>query len=141
MINIYLQKIDEKFPDFEGSNWLIRIPLIIVFIQQGLNKLPFDPSTAEAYGLPTLLWCLVILSEFSAGIGLFFGGVLRSIGVFKLFGDFLTRFSGTIMVGIITGVIVISDPDSILEVILYDHFHIVLYCGGLFFALRGNRVK
>ena len=28
---------------------------------------------------------------------------------------------------------------SLLDVLLYDNFH-VIYCGGLFFALRGNRV-
>jgi len=26
-------------------------------------------------------------------------------------------------------------------VLMYEHFHLLLYCGGLFFALRGNRVK
>ncbi len=141
MINLELKKIDERLPDFKGSNWLIRIPLAIVFIQQGTSKIPFDPSTAEAYGLPLFIWFFVIVCELLAGFGLLFGGILRTLGFFSLTGDLLTRFSGTIMVLIITGVIILSNPDNFLEVILYDHIHLMLCCGGLFFALRGNRAK
>ena len=141
MINAELRKINQMLPEFKGSNWLIRIPLAIVFIQQGFSKMPFDPSTAEAYGLSLIVWSMVIISELLAGFGLLFGGILRSLGIFSLIGDFLTRFSGTIMVCVITGVIILSDPDSFIEVLLYDHIHVMLYCGGLFFALRGNRAK
>ena len=141
MINTELRKINRKLPEFKGSNWLIRIPLAIVFVQQGISKIPFDPSTAEAYGLPLILWFTVIISELLAGFGLLFGGILRTLGILSLIGDFLTRFSGTIMVCVITGVIIVNDPDSFVEVLLYDHIHVMLYCGGLFFALRGNRAK
>ena len=141
MTNIEKKKINPKLPEFEGSNWLIRIPLAIVFIQQGFSKIPFDPSTAEAYGLPLIIWFLVIVSELLAGFGLVFGGIFRSSGITSLVGDLLTRFSGTIMVCVISGVIIVSNPDSFVEVLLYDHIHVVLFCGGLFFALRGNRVK
>ncbi len=140
-MNTELKEINAKLPEFRGSNWLIRIPLAIVFIQQGLSKIPFDSSTAEAYGLSSFIWFLVITSELVAGFGLLSGGILRTFGFFNLIGDFLTRFSGTIMVGIITGVIIKSNPDSFLDVVLYDHIHLMLYCGGLFFALRGNREK
>ena len=34
-----------------------------------------------------------------------------------------------------------GDVYNFLEVILYDHIHLMLCCGGLFFALRGNRAK
>ena len=141
MIHTKLKKINQKFPEFKGANWLIRIPLAIIFIQQGLDKLPFDPSTAEAYELPLSVWFMVIISELLAGFGLLFGGILQSLKILNLVGDFLTRFSGTIMVCIITGVIILSDPESFIEILLYDHIHVMLYCGGLFFALRGNRAK
>ena len=141
MIHTKLKKINQKFPEFKGANWLIRIPLAIIFIQQGLDKLPFDPSTAEAYELPLSVWFMVIISELLAGFGLLFGGILQSLKILNLIGDFLTRFSGTIMVCIITGVIIVSDPESFIEILLYDHIHVMLYCGGLFFALRGNRAK
>ena len=141
MIHTKLKKINQKFPEFKGANWLIRIPLAIIFIQQGLDKLPFDPSTAEAYELPLIVWFMVISSELLAGFGLLLGGILQSLKILNLIGDFLTRFSGTIMVCIITGVIIVSDPESFIEILLYDHIHVMLYCGGLFFALRGNRAK
>ena len=141
MINTELRKINQKLPEFKGSNWLIRIPLAIVFIQQGISKIPFDPSAAEAYGLPLILWFIVVISELLAGFGLLFGGILRSLGILSLIGDLLTRFSGTIIVCVITGVIIVGDPDSFIEILLYDHTHVMLYCGGLFFALRGNRAK
>ena len=140
-MNRELKEINTKLPEFRGSNWLIRIPLAIVFIQQGLSKIPFDSSTAEAYGLSSFIWFLVIISELMAGFGLLFGGIFRTFGFFNLVGDLVTRFSGTIMVGIISGVIIISNPDSFLDVVLYDHIHLMLYCGGLFFALRGNRAN
>ena len=141
MIYTKLKKINQNFPEFKGANWLIRIPLAIIFIQQGLDKLPFDPSTAEAYELPLIVWFMVISSELLAGFGLLLGGILQSLKILNLIGDFLTRFSGTIMVCIITGVIILSDPESFIEILLYDHIHVMLYCGGLFFALRGNRAK
>ncbi len=141
MINLQIKELIQNIPEFKGSNWLIRIPLAIVFIQQGMSKIPFDISTAEAYGLPSLIWFMVIMSELLAGFGLLFGGILLSLGFFTWFADFLTRFSGTIMVSIIIGVILISNPDNFLDILLYDHIHVMLCCGGLFFALRGNRAK
>ena len=139
MILFNLQKILRKLPDFKGSNWLIRIPLSIIFLQQGFSKIPIDSSMAETYSLPLFLWYLVILSELTAGIGIIFGGILKSLGLVPFFGDFLTRFSGIIIVSIICGVIIISNPDSMIEVLFYDHIHVMLFSGGLYFALRGNR--
>ena len=136
-----LKKINQMLPEFKGANWLIRIPLAIIFIQQGLGKLPFDTSTAEAYDLPLSVWFMVIISELLAGFGLLFGRILQSLKILNLVGDFLTRFSGTTMVCIMTGVIILSNPESFIEILLYDHIHFMLYCGGLFFTLRGNRAK
>ena len=139
MILFNLQKILRKLPDFKGSNWLIRFPLSIIFLQQGFSKIPIDSSMAETYSLPLFLWYLVIISELTAGIGIIFGGILKSIGLVPFFGDFVTRFSGITIVSIISGVIIISDPDSIIEILFYDHIHVMLFTGGLYFALRGNR--
>ena len=139
MILFNLQKILRKLPDFKGSNWLIRFPLSIIFLQQGFSKIPIDSSMAETYSLPLFLWYLVILSELTAGIGIIFGGILKSLGLVPFFGDFLTRFSGIIIVSIICGVIIINNPDSMIEILFYDHIHVMLFSGGLYFALRGNR--
>ena len=134
-----LEQYLKKIPEFKGANWLIRVPLGIVFILQGLQKLPVDVSDAEAFGLPMSVWFFVAWGELFAGIGLLVGGV--TIALKDGVGDFLTRFSGIVICGIMTGVILIAEPESIMYVIMYEHFHLMLYCGGLFFALSGNRVK
>ncbi len=139
MILFNLQKILRKLPDFKGSNWLIRIPLSIIFLQQGFSKIPIDSSMADTYSLPLFLWYLVIISELTAGIGIIFGGILKSLGLVPFLGDFLTRFSGIIIVSIICGVIIVSNPASMIEILFYDHIHVMLFSGGLYFALRGNR--
>jgi len=134
-----LEQYLKKIPDFKGANWLIRVPLGIVFILQGLQKLPVDVTDAEAFGLPMSVWFFVAWGELFAGIGLLLGGL--TIALKDGVGDMLTRFSGIVICGIMTGVILIGEPESIMYVILYEHLHLMLYTGGLFFALRGNRVK
>ena len=134
-----LEQYLKKIPDFKGANWLIRVPLGIVFILQGLQKLPVDITDAEAFGLPMSVWFFVAWGELFAGIGLLLGGL--TIALKDGVGDILTRFSGIVICGIMTGVILIGEPESIMYVILYEHLHLMLYTGGLFFALRGNRVK
>jgi len=129
----------KKIPEFCLSHWLLRVPLIIVFFQQGIDKLPVDPETAEAYGLPYLVWWVVTWGELGAALGLLFGGVLMVKDYLKELGDLVTRFSGITICSIMTGVIWIAEPESVLDVLLYDHFHVMLWVGGLFFALRGNR--
>lgn len=129
----------KKIPEFCMSHWLLRVPLIIVFFQQGIDKLPVDPETAEAYGLPYLVWWVVAWGEVGAALGLLFGGVLMVKDYLKELGDLVTRFSGITICSIMTGVIWIAEPESVLDVLLYDHFHVMLWVGGLFFALRGNR--
>lgn len=132
------QKITSKIPEFCMSHWLIRIPLIIVFLQQGISKLPFSVEDAEAMDLPALVWWFVVYGEIGAGIGLAVGGIVIWKGL-KEIQDLITRFSGITICSIMTGVIWVGQPESFWDVILYDQFHVLLWVGGLFFALRGNR--
>mgnify|MGYP001169342939 FL=1 len=129
----------KKIPNFKAANFLIRGPLAIVFILQGLSKLPLDISDAEAYGLPVSVWFFVAWGELLSGVGLLIGGLLVTENL-NVYGGALTRFCGIVICGIMTGVILMQEPDSIVDVLLYDNFHVMMYCGGLFFALRGNRV-
>ncbi len=133
-----VRAISRGIPDFCLSHWLLRIPLAIIFLQQGITKWPIDLETAQSFGLPLLVWTFVVLGEIGAGIGLLVGGVM-----YRKFlqepGDMLTRFSGITICSIITGVIWVGQPESFLDVILYDNFHVLLWVGGLYFALRGNR--
>ncbi|OUX06161.1 MAG: hypothetical protein CBE00_08440 [Planctomycetaceae bacterium TMED240] len=134
-----LQKITDRIPEFCLSHWLLRIPVSIVFIQQGLSKLPFSIEDAEAFGLPSLVWWFVILGELGAGIGLLVGGVIGLQKYWNELGDLLSRFCGITICSIMTGVIWVGQPESFWDVLLYDNLHVLLWVGGLFFALRGNR--
>lgn len=135
-----IKTITNKIPEFCMSHWLIRIPLILVFLQQGIAKWPIDSETAAAYELTLLVWTFVVLGEIGAGLGLIVGGLLDyTKGIFKELGDLITRFSGITITGIMTGVIWLSEPESFTYVLLYDNFHVLLWVGGMYFALRGNR--
>ena len=134
-------------PDFCLSHWLLRIPLAIVFIQQGLMKIPVDIEEAASYGLSYLVWWFVAYGELLGGIGLIIGGLMNKPYLPILdrwyipdIGDAITRFSGITLCCIMTGVIWIGEPESFMDVILYDNLHVFLWVGGLIFALRGNRL-
>ena len=147
-VNI-LSKI--KIPEFCMSHWLLRIPLAIIFIQQGLMKIPVDIEEAASYGLSYLVWWFVAYGELLGGLGLIIGGLLWKtpptmeqifgVNLIEPWGDAITRFSGITLCCIMTGVIWIGDPESFVDVLLYDNLHVLLWVGALFFALRGNNAK
>ena len=123
------------------ATFLLRIPLAALFLQQGFDKLPFDAETAEGYGLSLLVWFFVVAGEIGAGLGLLTAGAAGIVFKRRIVteaADILTRFSGITMTCIMTGVIWLSEPDSLLDVLLYDYVHVSLYAGGLYFAFRGN---
>ena len=132
------KSIVSNIPEFCMSHWLLRIPLAIIFLQQGISKWPIDIETAQSYDLPLVVWAFVTLGEIGAGIGLLVGGLFPKKFLWEL-GDLVTRFSGITICSIMTGVIWIGQPESFTDVILYDNLHVLLWVGGLFFALRGNR--
>ena len=140
-------KLRFSMPEFCLSHWLLRIPLAIVFIQQGFSKLPVTIEGAESYDLPYIVWWFAAYGEIGAGIGLLIGGVMTKPWLPILdrcyipdFGDAITRFSGITICSIMTGVIWVGEPDSLMDVILYDNLHVFLWVGGLVFALRGNKL-
>ena len=123
------------------ATFLLRIPLAVMFLQQGLSKFPVNEVTAEAFGLPFIVWWFVAYGEVGSAIGLIVGGVfgiLFTKGLISELADLLTRFSGITMTCVVTGVIWIMMPDSLIDVITRDYLHVSLYVGGLYFALRGN---
>ena len=119
-------------------DWLLRIPLAIVFLQQGLSKLPITLEDAQVFELPMLVWVFVVLGEIGAGLGLIVGGLIQKL--WTTIADMVTRFSGFVIGCIATGVIWVGQPDNLIDVILYDNLHVFLWAGGLFFALKGNRI-
>ena len=90
----FLEKISKRLPEFQGSNWLLRIPFVIIFIQQGLSKLPLDAAEAASYNLPMTVWFFVAWGEFFSGIGLLAGGLLRLL---LAVGVLITLFSAEIL--------------------------------------------
>lgn len=134
----------KQLPDFSISHILLRIPLGVIFIQQGLAKTPFEPSGGEGFGLIPLVWTFVVFGELAAGVGLLVGALatlpgLRDNPVVSVIGDLLTRFCGITMCCITTGVIwVVLKPESLITFILTDYLHFSLWAGGLYFGLRGN---
>ena len=132
------KSIVSRIPEFCYSHWLLRIPLAIIFLQQGISKWPIDLETAASYELPLVVWAFVVLGEIGAGVGLLVGGLFPKKFLWEL-GDLITRFSGITVCSIMTGVIWIGQPDTFMDVLLYDNLHVLLWVGGLFFALRGNR--
>ena len=134
-----LSSVVSRIPEFCMSHWLLRIPLAIVFIQQGLSKLPVTVEDAESFELPYIVWWFAAYGELGAGVGLLVAGALATWAWGRDYGDMLTRFCGITICSIMTGVIWVGEPASFWDVILYDNFHVLLWVGGLFFALRGNR--
>ena len=132
----WIKNINSKIPDFCLSHWLLRVPLAIVFIQQGLSKFPVTLEDAQSFDLPYLVWWFVAYGELGAGIGLLVGGIIARW--WEEISALLTRFSGFTIGCIMTGVIWVGQPESFLDVILYDHFHVILWVCGLYFALKGN---
>ena len=132
------KRLVSNIPEFCYSHWLLRIPLAIVFLQQGMSKWPIDLETAQSYDLPLVVWAFVTIGEISSGVGLLVGGLFPKKFLWEL-GDLVTRFSGITICSIMTGVIWIGQPDTFMDVLLYDNLHVLLWVGGLFFALRGNR--
>ena len=126
----------KKIPEL--SHWLLRIPLAVVFIQQGISKIPVTLEDAQSFDLPYLVWWFAAYGELGAGIGLLVGGIMM-YSWWSWIGDLLTRFSGFVIGCIMTGVIWVGEPESLTDVLLYDNLHVLLWVGGLYFALRGQR--
>ena len=123
------------------ATFLLRIPLAALFLQHGFDKVPFDAGTAEGYGLSLLVWVFVVAGEIGAGLEFLSAGAAGIIFRGKIItkaADILIRFSGITMTCIMTGVIWLREPDSLLDVLPYDYVHVSLYAGGLYFALLGN---
>ena len=132
------RKFVNKIPEFCLTHWLLRIPLIVVFLQQGMDKWPIDVEDSPVE-LTSLVWSVVVLGELGAGVGLLVGGIIALQKYFNELGDMITRFSGITIASIMTGVIWTGEPESFWDVLWYDNLHVLLWVGGMYFALRGNR--
>ncbi len=133
-----IKTLVHRIPEFCMTHWLLRIPLIVVFFQQGMNKWPINLEDSPVE-LTLLVWSFVVFGELGAAAGLLVGGMADYIKRTKEFGDVITRFSGITIASIMTGVIWTGEPESFWDVLWYDNLHVLLWVGGMYFALRGNR--
>ena len=117
------------------AQFFLRVPVSILFLQQGFSKLPITDE--NPYGLPSVVWWFVTFGEIGAGFGIILGGVMGFKYLIGL-GDLITRFSGITMACIVTGVIWISYPTDLMSVLIKDYLHVSLYFVGIYFALAGN---
>ena len=117
------------------TQFFLRVPVSILFLQQGFSKLPITDE--NPYGLPSVVWWFVTFGEIGAGFGIILGGVMGFKYLIGL-GDLITRFSGITMACIVTGVIWISYPTDLMSVLIKDYLHVSLYFVGIYFALAGN---
>jgi putative oxidoreductase len=103
-----------------------------------MDKWPIDVEDSPVE-LTSLVWSVVVLGELGAGVGLLVGGIIALQKYFNELGDMITRFSGITIASIMTGVIWTGEPESFWDVLWYDNLHVLLWVGGMYFALRGNR--
>ena len=114
-MELALKSISSKIPEFCASHWLLRIPLAVVFTQQGLSKFLVTAEDAATFELPYLVWWFVAYGELGAGVGLLAAALMSLKAITHLpmiaeASDMLTRFSGITICSIMTGAIWISGP-------------------------------
>ncbi|MEM1385506.1 MAG: hypothetical protein AAF713_06035 [Pseudomonadota bacterium] len=124
---------ERMLPDLRGAHWLLRAALAAFIMYQGFSKAPISPDDAASFGVPVLLWIAAALGELVAGAALIFGGFLTN-----RIGDLITRAGGAMLALIVASVLVMVYWAPPLELFLGNQFHLLLLCGGLYFALRGN---
>ena len=133
----------KEFPKVPApvAQYVLRIPLALLFFQQGMSKFPLQEAMATAFGLPLFAWGFAAVAEIGSAIGLLLAGLVGIVwrtGQWATIADNVTRFCGITMACIATGVIWTLNPQSLSSVVLNDYLHVSLWAGGIWFALRGN---
>lgn len=134
---------NREFPKVPApvAQYVLRLPLALLFFQQGMSKFPLQEAMASAFGLPLFAWGFAAVAEVGSAVGLLLAGlvgIVYSSGQWATIADNVTRFCGITMACIATGVIWSLNPQSFSAVILNDYLHVSLWAGGIWFALRGN---
>jgi uncharacterized membrane protein YphA (DoxX/SURF4 family) len=116
------------------AHWLLRLPLALVLVQQGIDKFPLSADAAAGFGLPFALWALAAVGEIGAGALLIVAGFLRGA-----LGNLLTRIAGAGLAVIVLGVLFVAYGGTPADWVIFNQFHLLLMAGGLYFALTGGR--
>jgi putative oxidoreductase len=129
----FIDRTARALPRAPFADWLIRLPLAGVLMQNGLNKFPLDPAMAEGFGVAYPLWILAAVGEVGVALLLVAGGLLRGA-----LGDLVTRAAGAAAAVIVAGVIYVAYWAPPLDLLLFNQFHLLLIAAGLFLALQGR---
>ena len=129
-----VERTAQALPRISHAHWLLRLPLALVLLQYGFDKFPLSADVAAGWGLPLWAWALAGLGEVAFGALLIMSGFLGGNR-----GDVATRIAGAGAAVIVAGVIVVAYWAPPLDLILFNQFHILLLCAGLYLALSGRR--
>lgn len=120
------------------GHWALRLPLIAILWQYGLQKFPAVFVAPAEQGVPALLFILAAFGEVLGAMALFLGGIVETWrprdGALRLGGDALTRGGALAGLAAVTGVIAFF-----YWPILAVDMHVLLFALALFMVLRGNR--
>ena len=103
-----------------NNDWFIRIPLAVVFLQQGLFKLPISAEDAATFDLPMLVWIFVVLGEIGAGIGIIAGGLIQNYG--QILQTFLLA-----LVGLRWAVLLLVLYGLVNQVVYLTYYYMIIY--------------
>ena len=128
-----IQRTSRVLPSTQAAHWLLRLPLALVLLQYGFDKFPLSADVAAGWGLPVSLWAIAGGAEILAGVALIVGGALRG-----RWGDIITRLAGAGAAVIVVGVLIVAYWAPPIDILLFNHFHILLICAGLYLALTAH---
>jgi uncharacterized membrane protein YphA (DoxX/SURF4 family) len=127
-------RTSRALPRGTHAHWLLRLPLALVLVQQGIDKFPLSADAAAGFGVPFALWALAAVGEIGAGALLIVAGFLRGA-----LGNLLTRIAGAGLAVIVLGVLFVAYGGTPADWVIFNQFHLLLMAGGLYFALTGGR--
>ncbi|MEM9222520.1 MAG: DoxX family protein [Pseudomonadota bacterium] len=114
------------------GEYFLRLAIIAIVLQEGLQKFPNLEAGAAMYQLPVELWTMAAVAEVVGPIAIAIGGLFRSE-----IGDLMTRVGGFLIAGVVGAVIVHVSMGPWLGM----RFHVLMLAVGVFFMLRGNGMR
>lgn len=132
----FIDRTARVLPRASFAHWLVRLPLAAVLLQNGFDKFPLSAEMAAGFGLPLALWALAAVGEVAVGLMLLAGGLMRGAA-----GDLVTRIAGAGAAAIVAGVIWVAYWAPPLDLLMFNQFHILLMCLGLYLALAGSQAR
>ena len=130
-----VMRIERRAPRFGVGQWMLRIPLAAILVNQGLSKFYGGLAlNAEAFGIPLWAFALAAFTDFAAPAALVLSGLIATFDRHWT-ADLLTRLAGLAIAASTIAVIAIVYGGGHW---LGWQFQMLITAGGLFFLIRGN---